>query len=172
MSREVLAMRYAEGVYSASNCQSGLFDDVQTLEEMLDANNDFRMLITVPTIRADIRLGVFEEMHKQGVIGKSGLNTLRVLTDNGRLPMLPDVLTALRTLKAVSEGRVHLDATFAIPPKDEDIANLKKQLAGRYGDNLEVRVSIDKTLLAGFVVRVGNEVIDTSLIRSVNEIFS
>lgn len=171
MSREVLAMRYAEGVYYANNCQDSLFDDVQTLEEMLANNHDFRMLTTVPTIRAELRLSVFQEMHNRGVLGKAGLNTLRVLTDNGRLPMLPYVLEALHTLRAVSKGEVHLDATFALPPSDEDIANLKAQLASRYGEHLKIRVSIDKTLLAGFVVRVGNEVLDTSLIRSVNNIF-
>lgn len=171
MSREVLAMRYAEGVYSANNCQEALFDDVRTLEEMLEHNRDFQTLTTVPTIRADLRLGVFREMLNQGVIGKAGLNILRVLTDNGRLPMLPHVLTALHTLKAVSKGEVTLNATFALTPRDEDIDNLKKQLAGRYGEHLKINVSVDKELLAGFVVRVGNEVLDTSLIRSVNDVF-
>ncbi len=171
MSQEVLAMRYGEGVFTASNCQKSLLEDVQILEEMLATNNDFLVLTTVPTIRAELRLNVFHEMHNKGVFGQAALNILRVLTDNGRLPMLPNVLNALRTLDSMTKGEVRVDAVFALEPNQDDINNLKKQLAGRYGQHLDVHVSTDKNLLAGVVIRVGNEVLDNSLIRTVNSIF-
>ncbi len=171
MSQEVLAMRYAEGVFTANNCQKSLLQDVQILEDMLTENHDFRTLTTVPTIRAELRLDVFKEMSNKGVFGQSALNILRVLTDNGRLPLLPNVLNALRTLDAMTKGEVRVDAVFALEPNQDDINNLKKQLAGRYGEQLNIHISTDKNLLAGVVIRVGNEVLDNSLIHTVNNIF-
>ena len=171
MSREVLALRYAEGIYSAKNCQNSLLKDVEALESIIDENDDFVSLITVPTISAETRLAVFHKIHEAGTIGTSGLNILKVLNDSGRLQILTDVLTAIHELHFVAKGEVHIHASFAIEPTEGELSNLKEKLSSRYGNNLKIHTDIDKSLLAGFRVSVGNEIYDSSLTQGINDIF-
>jgi F-type H+-transporting ATPase subunit delta len=90
-------------------------------------------------------------------------NFLRVLLDNGRLNVLPEIVVQFVTLKNSRAGV--LDATVESPfPLDATaLAELNAVLERRFGRKLNPMVKLAPELIGGIRVTVGDEVLDTSV---------
>ena len=92
-----------------------------------------------------------------------GSNFLKLLLENGRTGVLPEIAEHFEALKAKVENSVDAVVTSATPlsaAQEQEIASSLKKRLGR-----EVRVSteIDENLIGGAVIRAGDVVIDGSL---------
>jgi F-type H+-transporting ATPase subunit delta len=90
-------------------------------------------------------------------------NFIRVLAENRRLPLLPQVHELFLAFKANQERAVDLEVISAFEISDDQVA----RLAGVMGEKLrrQVRVSttVDKALIGGVVMRTADLVIDGSV---------
>jgi F-type H+-transporting ATPase subunit delta len=90
-------------------------------------------------------------------------NFLRVLADNGRLNVLPEIAAAYEALRAEAEGRVDVEVRSATP-LDEGVRDaLKRALERRLNRTVELANVIDPSLIGGAVIRAGDLVIDGSV---------
>lgn len=88
---------------------------------------------------------------------------VRVLAQNGRLALLPEVFEMFGELKNDYERNAVAHISSAFPMDDATVARLLADLQPRFGRQLEARVSIDPELIGGVKVAVGDEVIDASV---------
>lgn len=94
-----------------------------------------------------------------GAIG----NVLGVLAKNGRLVLLAGIAQALRDVRNDRIGRVLLDVTTAYPLNDAETESLRVSLGEALGIDPILRLSVDRDLLAGLLVRCGDTVYDTTV---------
>jgi F-type H+-transporting ATPase subunit delta len=140
------------------------------LRAALDQSDDFRTLTTSPVLsRGDAANGV------NAAAGSLGLdpittNFLGVLAQNRRLNQLPAVIRAFRMLAARHRGETTAEVTSAHPLDDEQVAQLKAQLKARLGSDVNVELSLDPAILGGLVVRIGSQMIDSSLRTRLNSL--
>ncbi len=78
----------------------------------------------------------------------------------GDLAAIADELT-LRSAQA--RDRAVAEVRSAVPLDEATIERLAKALAARIGNQVEVRVVVDESILGGLVARVGDTVIDGSV---------
>ncbi len=94
---------------------------------------------------------------------KQGTNFLKLLIENGRVAVLPEIAERFEALKAQVEGTVDVVVTSAsklsAKQEQEIIAALKKRL----GREVRLETEIDENLIGGAVIRAGDVVIDGSL---------
>jgi F-type H+-transporting ATPase subunit delta len=90
-------------------------------------------------------------------------NFLPVLAENGRLALLPDVAAVFEQLRAESEQVVKANITSANALSDAELKQLTEALKKRFGREVEVRTSVDASLIGGAVIDTGDVVIDGSL---------
>lgn len=88
---------------------------------------------------------------------------LGVLAANRRLRELPAVIRAFRQLAARYRGETTAEVTSAHPLADDQVTELKHQLRQRLGREVQVQLGVDPDLLGGLVVRVGSQMIDSSI---------
>jgi F-type H+-transporting ATPase subunit delta len=50
-----------------------------------------------------------------------------------------------------------------VPLDDGQRAKIASELRERYGDGLELRFSVDPSLIGGLIIRIGDQVLDNSL---------
>ena len=90
-------------------------------------------------------------------------NLLRIVIDNGRLAVLPEIAAQFRALvnerSGVSDAIVY--SAFAIEP--DQLAELTQSLEKRFARKLTTTVQINPDLIGGVRVVVGDEVLDTSV---------
>jgi F-type H+-transporting ATPase subunit delta len=97
---------------------------------------------------------------------------LGVLADNRRLGQLPQIIRAFRQLASRFRGEVSAEVTSAHPLDAGQVAELKQQLRTRVGREVSVDLDVDPALLGGLVVRIGSQMIDSSIRTRLNALAS
>jgi F-type H+-transporting ATPase subunit delta len=90
-------------------------------------------------------------------------NFVRVLAENHRLLLLPEIAAHYAVLRSAVENTVDVDVISAVPLDAAQSAKLERALGKRLERQVRMRNSVDSTLLGGAVVRAGDLVIDGSL---------
>jgi F-type H+-transporting ATPase subunit delta len=89
-------------------------------------------------------------------------NFVRVLVDNQRLLLLPEIVALFEALRAEAEKTVNVvvDSAFelSVAQQDKIVSSLKKRL----GREIKLVCKVNKELLGGVVIRAGDKVIDGS----------
>jgi F-type H+-transporting ATPase subunit delta len=90
-------------------------------------------------------------------------NFVRVLAENHRLLLLPEIAAHYEVLRSAVENTVDVDVVSAVPLDAAQTEKLKQALSTRLKRQVRMQNSVDATLLGGAVVRAGDLVIDGSL---------
>ena len=90
-------------------------------------------------------------------------NFVRVLAENHRLPLLPEIAAQYEQLRAAVENTVDVEVTSAVPLDAAQSENLERALNARLKRQVRMQNSVDPSLLGGAIVRAGDLVIDGSL---------
>ena len=77
-------------------------------------------------------------------------------------------IAAFRSLAANYRGETTAEVTSAHPLSDAQVAELKQQLRQRVGREVSVDLNVDQSLLGGLVVRIGSQMIDSSIRTRLN----
>lgn len=93
----------------------------------------------------------------------AGANFLRLLAANGRLGVLPDIAARFDVLKAQAQNVLDVTLVSAAPLSDGQQARIVASLQQRFGRQVRLHVNIDKNLLGGARLQVGDHVIDGSV---------
>ncbi|HWQ12085.1 MAG TPA: ATP synthase F1 subunit delta [Roseiflexaceae bacterium] len=91
-------------------------------------------------------------------------NLLTALAAEKRLGSLPAVVQAFEQYAQAGAARpIEGEVVSAIELSEAQRARITSELKGRYGERLELRFSVDPTLIGGLIIRVGDQVLDNSL---------
>lgn len=89
-------------------------------------------------------------------------NFVRVLAANGRLDLLPEIRAQFEALKNEREGVVEAEVQSAFELSDAQLRDLVQRLEKKTGRKVKARIEVDKDLIAGVRVVLGDKVIDGS----------
>jgi len=90
-------------------------------------------------------------------------NFLRTMVENGRLALLPQVSELYDQLCNKEQNRIEVEVVSAYMVKKDQQRQIAEALEKRFGKSVELHTRIDKSLIGGAIIRVGDEVIDGSL---------
>ena len=90
-------------------------------------------------------------------------NFVRVLVNNDRLLVLPEIRDLFVQLKNEHEGVLEAQIASAFPLDDATLAALKADLEARFKAAINVTVTLAPELIGGVRIAVGDEVIDASV---------
>jgi F-type H+-transporting ATPase subunit delta len=97
-----------------------------------------------------------------GKLSGDGENFVRVLADNQRLELLPEIRAQFEALKNEREGVVEAEVHSAFALSDAQVADLVQRLEKRTGRKVRTTVHTNKDLIGGVKVVLGDKVIDGS----------
>ena len=93
----------------------------------------------------------------------NGKNFVRLLSENHRIDLLPDVAGIYDGLRADAQGEIEAQVTSAfelLPDQSEKIATA---LSARLNRKVKIVSEVDKDLIGGVIIRAGDLVIDGSV---------
>lgn len=93
----------------------------------------------------------------------NGQNLIKVMAENGRLKVLPDVLEQFVQLRAAQEATVEVDVTSASALSEAQLSKISAAMEKRLSRKVKLNCNIDKSVMAGVVIRAGDMVIDGSV---------
>ena len=90
-------------------------------------------------------------------------NFVRVLLEADRIRLLPEIARLFDALKGEAEGVAHATIQSAYPLDDGQVRALTAALEKRFGKRIEATVEVDRSLIGGARIAVGDTVIDGSV---------
>ena len=90
-------------------------------------------------------------------------NFIRLLSENNRLALLPDIFGIYETLRAEAEGEIEATVTSAFELTDSQRDSMTNALSKRLDRKVRIVNVVDKDLIGGAIIRAGDLVIDGSL---------
>ncbi len=166
-----LAGRYATALFDLAR-EAKSIDAVESslakVRAALDESDDFRTLVNSPVLSRGDAAKAIAGTADAMKLDTTTRNFLGVLAQNRRLSQLPQIIRAYRSLAANHRGETTAEVASAHPLTDDQVTALKKQLRARVGRDVNVDLSVDPSLLGGLVVRLGSQMIDSSIKTRLN----
>ncbi len=103
-------------------------------------------------------------------LDEKGSNLLRLLAENKRLTLLPEVSQLFENLKANQEKSIDVEITTAFEISSEISKKLADALNKRLQREINLATRVDASLLGGAVIRAGDTVIDSSVRGKLNKL--
>jgi F-type H+-transporting ATPase subunit delta len=159
-----IARPYAEAAFRLADAKGALADWSAALANLAAVASDARVRAAIgdPNVPAARVAGLFISILAGKLSGELE-NFVRVLAENGRLEVLADIRTQFEALKNAREGTVEAEIHTAFEMEPAQVDDLVARLAKKTGRKVKARVSVDKALIGGVKVVIGDKVIDGSV---------
>lgn len=159
-----VARPYAEAAFAFADAGGTLAKWAQALDTMtrLVEHPDMHAAIGNPGLTDEQLYGLFAALCGDGLTVDMQ-NFVHVLIENGRLTLAPEILELFLALKNEREGVVEAMVESALPLDAAQTAALNADLERRFKRKVKAQITVNKELIGGVRVQVGDEVIDSSV---------
>lgn len=157
------ARPYAQAAFEEAQKLADLKGWSAVLTSLTEAiiHPEVREVVTNPRVQTSQVKGLME-----GLLGDKAIvqqqNFVKVLVDNQRLLLLPEIVAIFEALRAEAEKTVNVVVESAFELSAEQEEKISKALKASMGREIKLACKINKELLGGLVIRAGDKVIDGS----------
>lgn len=161
--KSTIARPYAEAVFALAQEQSNLkvWSDVLQATSIVVENDDMSALISNTNVSksqvADLILDICGKEFSD-----EARNLVRLLAENRRLELLPEMAAQYETLRAEAEKTIEAEVVSAFTISEEQQKQIAEKLKARLGREVSLSCSVDEALIGGAIIKAGDLVIDGS----------
>jgi len=166
MADSRVATRYVKSLLGLAVEQGVLEEvhaDMQLLDKVCHSNRDFVLMLKSPIVRHEKKKEILTRIFT-GKVHKLSMAIIEILTSKNREPILPAIATEFHNAYNVYKGigKAYVTTTFPIDEKlRNELVGMVKKLSEMQKVEMEERV--DKELIGGFILNVGDRQIDASI---------
>lgn len=164
--------RYAEAVVAIATAEGGLDaieDELLTLARAIDGTEELREKLTDRHLPVAQRL-TFVESQVFAAAHPGTRAALAMLIAAERVGDLPGIAHEVALKAAASREQEFAEVFVAAPIDDARREALKAALERTTGKKLDLQVIVDESLVGGVRARIGDTVIDGSLLRRLTDL--
>lgn len=161
-----IPMRYAKALYQLTGSDlakaqklRSSFEGILQLFDLPDSDKVLRSPVMPQSLKKSL---IDFALDKTGATEEVRLLT-RALLEAGRVDLIPEVAHAFGELLDRAEGVVKAEVSAAVPLGDADLKAIGDALSKLLAKKVEIKPTVDPSLLGGFVAKVGNYQVDLSL---------
>jgi len=162
--RTTLARPYAEAVYRLAHAGKSLkaWSEMLQLAAAVAVDPQVAALIDNPRVPRERFVEFFLDVSGKR-LDQDAANLVRLLSENHRLVLLPEIAALYESLRARDENRVEAEVVSASAVSDTQLKDIAAALKKRLGRDIDLSTRIDPALIGGIVIRAGDLVIDGSV---------
>lgn len=146
-----------------------LGEELNDLAAYLDANPAFDRFLSSPTVDPESRRAALEKLFR-GRYSDLCVDSLQVMNRKDRLSLIRAVALTYHAMDEERRGRVEVQVRTTVPLTDalrSELQGAVKRLTGKDGELVE---SVDESLIAGMILRIGDDQYDMSAATKVRRI--
>ncbi|GAB6991295.1 F0F1 ATP synthase subunit delta [Paenibacillus pini] len=166
MSRETIAAkRYAKALFEVAAEQQRTLEVEQELKavvEAITADSDVKKFISTPNISVSVKLDVLKKA-LQDKVSQPVINTIELLVERGRADILPELLDSYVRIEGISLGLADATVYSTYPLNQQEQDTVAAEFGALANKKIRVNNVIDKSLLGGVKVIIGDKLYDGSL---------
>jgi F-type H+-transporting ATPase subunit delta len=168
-----IARPYAQAIFSLAQEQGDLkgWSDMLQFAAAVAADPEMVAVIDSPRFDNAQVADLFIEICGDK-LNDAGKNMIRVLAENDRLEVLPEVAELYEAERSAVEGTIVAEVISATTLNDAQQKNIAEALKKRLGRDVTLECKIDESLLGGAIIRAGDVVIDGSVVGKLEKLTS
>jgi len=164
VSDEQIARVYAAALFAAAD-EAGAVErlraDLGQLVKALAESASLRGVLANPRIETEAKQRLLAELVADS--DKLLANTLQLLAGKGRIALLPDVREEYEVLAAEKARTLKLEVTSAVALDADLERDIVARVEGATGKKVQLSKRVDKAIVGGLVMRLGDTIVDSSL---------
>lgn len=168
---EFLKRRYALALYDVAaekNNVDECISEVEDFAKLLGKNNELAKIVKEPQISTTKKIIIFRKIFK-GKISEDVLSFLELLLVKGRMLEIDGIVSQLQAIKLEKNNILVAYVKTVIPMDDSERKSLKGKLEKIYNKHILIKEEIDKGIIGGVFVRVGDDAIDGTVKNRLEE---
>ncbi|MBP2652696.1 MAG: synthase subunit delta [Firmicutes bacterium] len=162
-----LASRYAQAIFELAS-EKQVLDAVERelamVANALNENKDLAALLYHPQVPAEVKRDTVMKLFGSELT-EYVRNFLFLLFDRRRETALQAIIMEFRTLANQARNILEAEVTSAMPLAADQEKGLAAKLSAVTGKNVVLKTAVDKGILGGIIVKIGDKLIDGSVKR-------
>jgi|SRR5579883_2170664 len=161
----VVAEHYADALLQLATdarVDKTILDDLQEVTVVLRRTPEFEIVLKHPSVspteKKQMVISIFG-----GKIHDLTLRLLELLADKRRLDLIAHILKEYENLWRRRQNIIAGTLYFADKPEPHILSQMKAKLQSKLGKQLQLEEQEDRTLIGGYLLKLGDTVIDGSL---------
>ncbi len=168
----LVSKRYAYALLEIAHEKKLINSYCEQLKEcvnIIDCNSLLCEILSNPENRFSLKKDLLQSLFSNSV-DNDVINLFYILVDKQRLDIIGDILLEYQNGMQEYEKVINVTAVSAFPISNIDVDKIKIVVRDKF-NILEVNISniIDESLIGGFRLIIGNEIIDRSVLGMVNK---
>lgn len=156
-------------IVKSPDAASKLRDELAGFESVRRSSGDLQDLYANPGFEPEAKIKVSAEIARRLGLSDLAVKVIGLLIRNHRINDLASIVAALSAMIRTATNTVAAEVRAAHQPTPAEIESLRKTLESKFGQKVEIDVTVDPTLLGGFVARVGSEIYDASVVGKIDK---
>ena len=169
MIKSQVGRRYSKAIFEIAEEKN----QVKEIYEMLNSamvlyrtDKEFKNFILNPLIDNEQKKSVLNEIF--GKDNSDNLNILLYILDKGRMNCIKYIVAEYLKIYYRKNRILDVKATFTKELTDEQKKKLIDKLSQKTGKEINLEIKIDKNILGGGIIRIGDKIIDGSIRRELD----
>ncbi|WP_210252435.1 F0F1 ATP synthase subunit delta [Devosia marina] len=161
-----IARPYASALFDLAQSENQLASvetGLSDISRLIGESDDFSRYLRSPVISGDVKAAALDAILGKAEVNPLLANFLRLVAKNSRLFALDNIIAVFRELAATARGEATADVTSAAPLTDAQAKALGETLKAKLGKTVTLNQFVDPSLIGGLQVKVGSQMIDSSL---------
>ena len=157
--------RYAHALFHLSaekNLLNDVYEDIHQLKSLLEKNAELRFLFEDPEIPSQKRIAVFERLFKSRVQPLT-FQFLCFLEKKDRLSLAVEICSTFEQMVWDHNNILRAEITSSQTLEGHQVSEIKNRLQARFQKKIEPELRVDPSLLGGFKVQIGDQILDLSI---------
>ncbi|MDK2942726.1 MAG: F-type H+-transporting ATPase subunit delta [Acetobacterium sp.] len=167
----LVASKYAQALFDLAiekNQLEEINSDFRTVVMILDSEEKFLELMLTPSLNTKEKKGILirslDSFSNQYI-----KNYLMILLDKNRFEDIFDIYEKFKRLSNEHRNLLEARVLTAIPLDETLRVALEEKMAKRFNKTVVLRNEIDKSILGGVVVYIGDQIIDGSIKKQLSQ---
>ena len=169
MIKSQVGRRYSKAIFEIAEEKN----QVKEIYEMLNSamvlyrtDKEFKNFILNPLIDNEQKKSVLNEIF--GNDNSENLNILLYILDKGRMNCIKYIVAEYLKIYYRKNRILDVKATFTKELTDEQKKKLIDKLSQKTGKEINLEIKIDKDILGGGIIKIGDKIIDGSIRRELD----
>ena len=172
MDQSKINVRYAKALFTLAKEKSlttELRRDAGLIADVCVTSTDFNLLLDSPVVKGSNKIKAVKSIF-QDRINVFSLNFLILIIENKREKYIPGIFRNLEDLYRQEEGIQKALLTSSQPLNDSIVLQIRQILEKEFKSKVELSQKVNPELIGGFVLRVGDQQYDASIITQLKKI--
>lgn len=133
--------------------------DITEAKEIFEGTPELMEALVNPAVHVSSKRAIIDR-----VFPKAVRNLIKLLCDNGSVTLFYEICEAFAELEEKASDKLRAELIYASAPTEAQLRRIKEKLLRDYGKKeIILTLTEDKSLISGFIIKVGDEEINHSV---------